>query len=194
MLLRPCPSPRLHLDRQPLFLLGQCPESLEMDFNWNSLWCARETNHTEEARKRAQASSEATRRGAVRRLGGAARRRTRRLYPADEVLHRAAPCRRRERRGGERQRDRALAPRDELLQGCQTRSRKRPAAGRTVAYLRRDAQDSPPKAYKYTSSGATDAHLAQRGAGARLPFTRAHVGKAGKAGQAKGDGAFNCFF
>ena len=44
----------------------------------------------------------ATRGGAVRRLRVAARRRTRRLYPADEVLRRAAACRRRERRGGER--------------------------------------------------------------------------------------------
>lgn len=53
------------------------------------------------------------------------------------------------------------------------------AAGRTRADLRRDALDSPPKAYKHTSRGAMDAHVAQSGPGARLSFTRAHVGKAG---------------
>ena len=53
MLLRPCPTPRPHLGGQPLFLLCLYPESQKMDFNRYSFWGAKETNHTEEARKRA---------------------------------------------------------------------------------------------------------------------------------------------
>ena len=87
---------------------------------------------------------------------------------------------------GWRGRRRAVARREAMMarhedpraKTCHARAISPPTAERTASGRARIRQDSPPTAYMYTPSGATDAEAASPGAGVPLRRNRPHADKA----------------